>query len=122
LECADTKAAGTAPLSSEFSCVDVNTPENRIGPSFGVKMPEAQSLTQRITMPKCQHCGNAIDGRQIVYRDANKGSRRNHSIRLCHRCADRHDTVASGKKLRNIVMAAVGLGVLVILGGYLLAH
>jgi hypothetical protein len=73
-------------------------------------------------MPKCQHCGNVIEGNQIAYREPTTGRRRTSSMRLCWRCADRHDKTESGKKLRNIVLAAVALVALIIVAGYVFAH
>jgi len=63
-----------------------------------------------------------ITGAQIIYRDANKSHRRAHSIRLCGRCVDQHDKSEAGKKLRNIALAVLGLGALLVLAGYLLVH
>lgn len=73
-------------------------------------------------MPKCQHCGNVIEGAEITYRDANSGSRRTRSLRLCGRCVNRHDTLEAGKKIRKIVLAVVIAGVLIVLAGYLLVN
>jgi hypothetical protein len=72
-------------------------------------------------MAKCQHCGSVIEGAQIIYRDATKG-RRAHSIRLCGRCVDQHDRIEAGKKVRNIVLGILALGILIALAGYLLTH
>jgi hypothetical protein len=73
-------------------------------------------------MPKCQHCGAAIEGAQITYRDAKKGGRRAQSIRLCSGCVERYDTLEAGKKTRNIVLAIVALAGLIIAAWYLLVN
>ena len=73
-------------------------------------------------MPKCQHCGAAIEGVEIAYRDANKGSRRARSIRLCKGCVARYDTLEAGKKARNMVIAIVAVAGLSIAAWYLLTH
>jgi hypothetical protein len=73
-------------------------------------------------MPKCEHCGSMIAGAQIMYRAANTGYRRSNSIRLCGRCVDQHDKTEAGKKLRNIVLAIVGLGALLVFAGYVFVH
>lgn len=72
-------------------------------------------------MAKCQHCGNGIEGNQIVYRDANKG-RRAQSIRLCWRCVDRYDKTEAAKKVRNIFVLVVGAVILLGFAGYILMH
>ena len=73
-------------------------------------------------MAKCQHCGAAIEGARIIYRDANAGGRRPKSIRLCKGCVDRYDTLEAGKKTRNMVLAIVVLAGLIIAAWYLLTH
>ena len=73
-------------------------------------------------MPKCQHCGAAIEGAQITYRDAQTLSRRARSVRLCKGCVDRYDSLEAGKKTRNMVLAIVAVVGLIIAAWYLLAH
>ena len=73
-------------------------------------------------MPKCQHCGAGIEGAEITYRDANTGSRRAKSVRLCSHCVDRYDQLEAAEKVRNIVFAIVVAGALIIAAGYLLLH
>ena len=73
-------------------------------------------------MAKCQQCGNVIEGAEITYRDASKGSRRTRSIRLCSRCVGRYDTMEAAKKVRNTVFIGVIVVVLIVLAGYLLMY
>jgi hypothetical protein len=63
-----------------------------------------------------------IEGAEIIYRDSNTGRRRSNSIRLCGRCVDRYDQSEAGKKLRNIILAVIGLGAVLLLAGYTLMH
>ena len=73
-------------------------------------------------MPKCQHCGAAIEGAQIIYRKAQTLSRRARSVRLCKGCVERYDGLEAGKKTRNTVLAIVALAGLTIAAWYLLVH
>jgi hypothetical protein len=79
-------------------------------------------IPSRSSMPKCQHCGAGIEGAEITYRDANKGGRRAQSVRLCGRCVDRYDKLEAAKKVRNMVLAIVAVGALIVAAAYLLVH
>jgi hypothetical protein len=73
-------------------------------------------------MPKCQHCGAAIEGAQIVYRDVKNTSRYARSIRLCRGCVGQYDSLEAGKKARNAVLAIVAVAGLAIAAFYVLVR